>query len=111
LSRLPGRDWRVVRLPALPLRSPIRTNDGRWILTKDEPRAAASAVVEGSAGPLTVTTTHLSFVPGWNVIQLRRLLAQVASLPQPQVLLGDLNMPGELPRSLASWRRLIEAPT
>lgn len=111
LSRLPVSDWREFRLPALPLRSPIRTTDGRWILTKDEPRVAASVVVEGSTGPLTVTTTHLSFVPGWNAIQLRRLLAQLTGMPEPQVLLGDLNMPNELPRSLATWRRLIDAPT
>ena len=33
----------------------------------DEPRVALAAVVQGPAGPMTVITAHLSFVPGWNV--------------------------------------------
>ena len=32
-----------------------------------------AAVLDGPAGPLTVVDAHLSFVPGWNVAQLRAL--------------------------------------
>jgi endonuclease/exonuclease/phosphatase family metal-dependent hydrolase len=111
LSRYPVVDWRAFQLPALPMRAPVRTGDKRWILARDEPRAAVSATIDTAAGRMTVTTTHLSFVPGWNVVQLRRLLGQLAALPGPHVLTGDLNMPAALPRSLAAWRRLATAST
>jgi len=111
LSRYPVVDWRAFRLPALPTRAPVRTGDKRWILARDEPRAAVSATIDAPNGRMTVTTTHLSFVPGWNAVQLRRLLGQIAALPGPHVLTGDLNMPAGLPRSLAAWRRLATADT
>ncbi|HET7531400.1 MAG TPA: endonuclease/exonuclease/phosphatase family protein [Mycobacteriales bacterium] len=111
LSRHPVKEWRVVRLPGLRVRSPIRTLDGRLVLVKDEPRVAVVAVVELPTGPLTVATTHLSFVPGWNAVQLRRLVAALRELPGPQLLTGDLNIPGRLPRAVAGWRPLVTAKT
>ena len=41
----------------------------------DEPRVLLAAVVDAPFGRLTIATTHLSFVPGWNVWQLRIALA------------------------------------
>ena len=111
LSRLPVRSWHVARLPTLPVRSPLRTQDKRWVMARDEPRVAVAAVLSSDAGPITVATTHLSFLPGWNVMQLRRLLAEFAGLPRPFILTGDLNIPGPLPRSVAGWRPLAVAPT
>ena len=64
----------------------------RPILVRDEPRVAVTAVVDGPSGPFTVCTTHLSFVPGWNRRQLRRVMAALDGTPEPLVLLGDLNM-------------------
>ena len=60
---------------------------------------------------MTVTTTHLSFVPGWNAVQLRRLVATLRAMPSPQLLTGDLNIPGRLPRVLDRWRPLVRART
>jgi endonuclease/exonuclease/phosphatase family metal-dependent hydrolase len=111
LSRHPVSQWRVVRLPALRVRSPIRTHDRRLVLVKDGPRVAVAAVVELPRGPVTVATTHLSFVPGWNVLQLRRLVAALHGLPTPQLLTGDLNIPGQLPRVLSAWRQLVVEKT
>jgi endonuclease/exonuclease/phosphatase family metal-dependent hydrolase len=111
LSRVPVTAWHVVRLPALPVRSPVLSAGRRVILARDEPRVAVAAVVETGHRPVTVATTHLSFVPGWNVVQLRRVLAALRRLPGPQVLLGDLNIPGALPRALAAWRQLVREPT
>jgi endonuclease/exonuclease/phosphatase family metal-dependent hydrolase len=111
LSRHPVKEWRVIRLPALRLRSPIRGHDRRLVLVKDEPRVAVAAVVQAPRGQVTVATTHLSFVPGWNGVQLRRLLAGLAALPTPQLLTGDLNIPGPLPRTLARWRPLVVEKT
>jgi hypothetical protein len=53
---------------------------------------AVAAVVEAPSGQLTVATTHLSFVPGWNSVQLRRLVRSLAGTREPLVLTGDLNM-------------------
>ena len=62
-------------------------------------------------GPLTVIGTHLSFLPGRTVRQLRALRRWAASLPAPRVLLGDLNLPGQLPTTVTGWRRLADVRT
>jgi endonuclease/exonuclease/phosphatase family metal-dependent hydrolase len=77
----------------------------------DEPRVLIAAVLETPAGPMTVANTHLSLVPGWNGAQLRRAARAVRGLPGPRILLGDLNLPGALPRWLTGWTPLAVAPT
>lgn len=101
LSRLPVRHWRARRLAPAPVPLPLRT-PGRPGLTVswDHPRAALAAVLEGPHGPFTVVALHLSFVPGWNVRQLLEVRAWTADLPGPQVLLGDLNLTGALPKTV-----------
>ncbi|MCK9899749.1 endonuclease [Parafrankia colletiae] len=110
VSRLPVRRWWVLPLGRAPVRAPILVPGGsrraRLILFDDEPRVALAAVVETPAGPLTVVTTHLSFAPGWNAVQLRRLVGLLRGLDGPVLLLGDLNLPGRLPTALTGWRRL-----
>ena len=108
VSRLPVREWHVLRLPAAPVRSPILLPGTRQLMMlQDEPRVAVAAVLDG----LTVATTHLSFVPVWNGVQLRKVTAWLRDLPGPRVLLGDLNMPGPLPRALTGWRALARTAT
>jgi endonuclease/exonuclease/phosphatase family metal-dependent hydrolase len=112
VSRWPVRSWHVVRLAAAPVRSPVVLPGTRSLIwLQDEPRVGLAAVVESPLGPLTVATTHLSFVPVWNGVQLRRLTAALSALPGPRVLLGDLNMPGPVPRALTRWRPLARAAT
>ncbi|ONH33828.1 endonuclease/exonuclease/phosphatase family protein [Pseudofrankia asymbiotica] len=120
VSRFPVRGWRVVTLGRAPVRSPIAVPgpDGRprLILLADEPRVAIVARLATPAGPLTVVSTHLSFVPGWNAAQLRRLARALRhdttrEIGEATVILGDLNLPGPLPRMLTGWRRLAAAPT
>ncbi len=97
LSRLPVQAWRAVRLPALPMRVPVLfRGQRRPVLADDEPRVALLAELDG----LTVAATHLSFVPGWNVVQLARL-ARALRGPDAAVLMGDLNM-GPSPASRTS---------
>ena len=112
VSRYPVRSWEVVRLPAAPVRSPVVwPGTRRLIWLQDEPRVGLAAVVETPLGVMTIATTHLSFVPVWNGVQLRRLTTALAALPGPQVLLGDLNMPPPFPRGLTGWTPLARTPT
>lgn len=112
VSRLPVLSWHVVRLRAAPVRSPILLPGTRVpYLLADEPRVGLAAVVATPSGPWTVATTHLSFAPVWNGVQLRWLRDGLAHLPRPLVLLGDMNMPAALPRWLSGWRPLAEVKT
>ncbi len=112
VSRYPVLSWHVTRLRAAPVRSPVVLPGSRTlILLRDEPRVGLAAVVQTPLGVMTVATTHLSFVPVWNGVQLRTLTASLSRLPGPRVLLGDLNMPRPFPRLLTGWRPLATAPT
>ena len=112
VSRWPVRSWHVTRLSASPLRSPVLLPGSKQVVwLQDEPRVGLAAVVETPAGVMTIATTHLSFVPLWNGKQLRTLTADLARLPGPRVLLGDLNMPPPFPRVLTGWRVLAKTAT
>jgi endonuclease/exonuclease/phosphatase family metal-dependent hydrolase len=103
LSRHPVSAWQLVRLPRLPGRVPVLfPGRRRPVVVRDEPRVALVARVEAPAGSLTVVSTHLSFIPFWNVVQLRRLLPALGR-DEPLVLMGDLNMG---PRRAARATRL-----
>lgn len=114
VSRLPVLEWRTTRFEAapwsLPLLIPAEPRP-RLVRVRDEPRAAIAAVVEGPRGPFTVVTVHLSFVPGYNVRQLRALRRWLAGLPRPLVLLGDLNLPGTIPSRVTGWTPLVRRKT
>ncbi|ADG75717.1 Endonuclease/exonuclease/phosphatase [Cellulomonas flavigena DSM 20109] len=112
LSRRPVREWHVVALPALRRRTPVRFPGQRWpAFVRDEPRAALAAVVDGEGGPLTVVGTHLTFIPGWNVRQLRHLVRTTRRLPGACVVMGDLNLAGEQPARLTGMQPLVRAAT
>lgn len=112
VSRWPVRSWHVVRLSPARFRSPVVLPGTRQVVwLRDEPRVGLAAVVETPAGVMTVATTHLSFMPVWNGVQLRRLTAALSQLPGPRVLLGDLNMPGAVPGWLTRWQALARVAT
>lgn len=111
VSRYPVLRWQITTLPGAPVRSPVYTGDDGLRLLKDEPRVMLAAVLDTPIGALTVATTHLSFVPGWNLRQLRHAVRALRVLPGPRVLLGDLNMPTGPVRAVTRWRTLGRAPT
>ena len=93
LSRLPVVSEWTVRLPALRVPVPVVFSGRRRLqVVRDEPRVAAVARLTTEDGELTVVSTHLSFLVGWNVLQLRRLVQALAGEPR-LVLAGDLNLP------------------
>ena len=104
--------WRVVRLPALrasvPLWSPWTH---RPFLARDEPRVAVVAVLDGPFGEFTVCNTHLSFIPGWNALQLRRVVRSLTGTREPLVLLGDLNMQPARAARVTGMRSIASAAT
>jgi endonuclease/exonuclease/phosphatase (EEP) superfamily protein YafD len=58
-----------------------------------------------------VANTHLSFVPGWNRRQLRRLARDLRTLPGPRLLAGDLNLTPRAVRRWSGMRPLAAAAT
>ena len=80
----------------------------KFIYVKDEPRIALIAQLENG---LTITTTHLSFVPGVNIFQLNRLSSYLKKLPGKQILVGDLNLPANIPTRVSGFRSLLSQST
>lgn len=112
VSRYPARSWHVVRLPAIRARFPMYARGaGRLIVVDEEPRVAVAGLVDTPLGQVTAVSTHLSFVPGWNWVQLRRLRRDLRALPDPVLLMGDLNMSRPSPGRLVGYRDLASLPT
>jgi endonuclease/exonuclease/phosphatase family metal-dependent hydrolase len=112
LSRYPVRRWRVLRLPGLRGRVPVWFPDrSHPSLVTEEPRVAVTAEVDAPGGRLTVAVTHLTFIPGWNRVQLRRLVRATSGGPDPLVLMGDLNLDGDRPARTTRMRSLGRVPT
>lgn len=84
ISRHPVTTWQVTRLRAAPVRSPVYAPGPGLILLRDEPRVLLAAVLDTPHGQLTVAATHLSFVPGWNIHQLRQVVRALRTLPAPE---------------------------
>lgn len=111
VSRIPVDRWYGLRLFRGRGRYPLIWTRHQpfvhWV--PDEPRAILAAVLREPR--MTVACTHLSFVPGVNAVQLRQVVRWLSRLPAPQVLLGDLNLPGSLSSWLTSWTPLVHGAT
>jgi endonuclease/exonuclease/phosphatase family metal-dependent hydrolase len=84
----------------------------RPIYIRDEPRVALAATrVDG----YTIINTHLSFVPGYNIKQLRTLKKWALELERETgttaIIMGDLNLPKNLPVVASQWRSLATQAT
>jgi endonuclease/exonuclease/phosphatase family metal-dependent hydrolase len=110
-SRLPLSDVEILDLGAAPVKLPLPRPDGKFMSVSDEPRAAIIATAATASGPVTVATTHLSFVPGWNFAQLRRLAIALRRREGPVLLLGDLNMFLAGTRFARGYTALARVPT
>ena len=114
VSRWPVLEWRTTVFDAAPWSLPLlipASPRPRMMRIPDEPRVAIAAVIDTPDGLLTVATAHLSFVPGYNARQLRRLRTWLIDLPRPVIVMGDFNRPGSLPRRLTGWTSLARVAT
>lgn len=120
-SKIPVVKWQRFELGNSPIGMPLivpaeSETSGkpklRAIYVHDEPRLAIAATLENG---FTVINTHLSFVPGVNLAQLKRLKSwglQIGEETNTRVLImGDFNLPKNLPIALSSWRSLITKNT
>jgi endonuclease/exonuclease/phosphatase family metal-dependent hydrolase len=73
----------------------------KLIYIHDEPRVAHAVYLQNG---ITVINTHLSFVPGVNAYQLRKIRQWAKTLPGKKILVGDLNLPGNIPERIMKWR-------
>jgi endonuclease/exonuclease/phosphatase family metal-dependent hydrolase len=84
----------------------------RPIYIRDEPRVALAATL---ANGYTVINTHLSFIPGFNLHQLRKLKRWAAELEKSNgtiaIIMGDLNLPKNLPVVASQWNSLATQAT
>lgn len=113
LSRYPVLRWHVLRLESSArFRAPHVAPEARGVLwLRDEPRVAVAATIRTPHGVWTVACTHLSFVQGVNVRQLRRTMRWLEGLPGPRVLMGDLNLPAAVVRRVSRARLLAHGAT
>ena len=76
----------------------------RFFYVKDEPRYALAAQLENG---FTVVNMHLTFVPLVNLFQLWRVKRWISKMPGKHILLGDLNLPFDLPVKFSKWKSLV----
>lgn len=110
-TKVPVKAWHRIDLPAswfgIALAYP--TEKGfRLKYAKDEPRVAVIAELENG---FTVAATHLSFVPFWNYFQLLILSRKMKSLPGKHLIIGDINLPWNIPARFTSWSSLVAKRT
>ncbi|CAN2243311.1 hypothetical protein MCEMKE157_01219 [actinobacterium SCGC AAA044-D11] len=114
ITNIPVTKWEVLALGksviGLPLIFPAGDGNSsskpklRFIYVKDEPRYAVAARLENG---FTVVNMHLSFVPFVNLFQLWRVKRWLAKMPGKHILLGDLNLPFDLPVKFSKWKSLV----
>ena len=84
----------------------------RAIYVRDEPRVALAATLQNG---FTVINTHLSFVPGVNLKQLNRLKRWAEQIARETntipIILGDLNLPKDIPVIGSKWKSLVNQNT
>jgi endonuclease/exonuclease/phosphatase family metal-dependent hydrolase len=119
VSKIPVISWHRLNLGNSPFGLPLivpgdETGKGkpRFIYVKDEPRLALAAVLENG---FTIVNTHLSFVPGFNLAQLQKVKKWALSIAESTrtraIVMGDLNLPKNLPVIRSPWKSLVTLNT
>ena len=110
ISKVPVKKWHRLELGrsiiGLPLAVPRKRGVG-LAYVKDEPRVALAAELENG---FTIAVTHLSFVPFVNYFQLKKMQRWISQLPGTPIIMGDLNLPWNLPEK-SGWKSLALVKT
>ncbi len=111
ISRIPVVAWHRMELGrskvGLPLAFPSERGV-KLIYVRDEPRTALAAQL---ANGYTVAVTHLSFVPFVNIYQLWKVQRWLRRLPGKSILMGDLNLPFNIPIKVSRWKSKVACNT
>ena len=112
LSRYPARSWQVLRLPQIRRRFPMWLPGPRKIMVvQEEPRAVVIGDLENS-GRTARRRQYAPLVrPRLGRLQLRRICRDLAAVPGPVLLMGDMNMTHPKPAQLTGYRSLAVCPT
>jgi endonuclease/exonuclease/phosphatase family metal-dependent hydrolase len=109
VSKIPVIKWQRLDLGRSLIGAPLLipntdTGKAKVIYIRDEPRLALAAQLENG---WTVINTHLSFVPGMNLIQLAKLKKWADTFGEKVLLMGDFNLPSSIPAMGSKWQSLI----
>ena len=118
-SCIPVTAYERIELGRSPVGMPLLVPGGedgkgkpRFIYVQDEPRVALVAHLENG---WSIINTHLSFVPGFNVAQLKKLKRwaekSAAQTGNKVAIIGDLNLPKGLPVVGSQWKSLLTQNT
>ena len=118
-STIPVTAYERIELGRSPVGMPLLVPGGedgkgkpRFIYVQDEPRVALVAHLENG---WSVINTHLSFVPGLNIAQLKKLKRwaekSAAQTGNKVAIIGDLNLPKGLPVVGSQWKSLVTQNT
>jgi endonuclease/exonuclease/phosphatase family metal-dependent hydrolase len=111
ISKIPVRQWHVKKLKKAPFGIPLAVPTPRGVRMRyvpDEPRVAIAAELEDGT---IVAVTHLSFVPGFNVRQLRVITRWLSTLGRRVIMVGDFNLPWGLASKLSGLTSLTQSPS
>jgi endonuclease/exonuclease/phosphatase family metal-dependent hydrolase len=109
ISKIPVKTWHLKKLGKAPFGAPlaIPTESGLRIrYIPDEPRIAVVAELENG---WFVANTHLSFVPGFNIYQVKKLTRWLHTLGEKIILMGDFNLPWLLPERVSKLTALSKS--
>jgi endonuclease/exonuclease/phosphatase family metal-dependent hydrolase len=118
-SKIEVLQWHRLDLGNAPFGAPLliagdETGPGkpRMLYIRDEPRVALAATL---ANGYTAINVHLSFVPGYNLRQLKKLKRWAQELEiatgTMAIIMGDLNLPLNLPVVASHWKSLASYST
>lgn len=109
ISRVEVRRFHIKELGTAPFGAPLAIPTPKGVRLRyvpDEPRVVVAAeLVDGTI----VASTHLSFVPGFNVRQLRIAEKWLRTLGDRIILMGDFNLPWGLAAKSTPLRSLTSA--
>ena len=96
-----------MNMSGAPFGAPLFIPNSGFIYIKDEPRAAVAMEFEN----FVIASTHLSFIPGFNIAQLHKVCKWLRQFDKPAMIAGDLNLPPAILHKSTRWTSLTRSKT